>query len=95
MAGTKILAGAAEFFYAARVADVGVLNDQVRRLVFFVLGAGVVEVGELVEGKLAVALGGAEQMSFVAAIGGQFARASSCAGIRQWMDSGRAGRVRR
>ena len=53
---TEILARAAEFFHAARVADVGVVNDQVRGLVFFVLRAGVVEVGELVEGQLAVAL---------------------------------------
>ena len=69
----EILARIAEFFYAARVADVGIVNDQVRRLVFFVLGAGVVEVGELVEGQLAIAFGGAEQIGFIAAIRGQFA----------------------
>ena len=31
------LAGVAEFLHAARVADVGVVNDQVRGLIFFVL----------------------------------------------------------
>src|SRR6266404_5037532 len=42
--GAEILARVAEFFYAARIADVGVVNDQVRGLVLFVLGAGVIEV---------------------------------------------------
>src|ERR1022692_3213021 len=58
--GAEILAGTAEFLHAARVANTRVVDNQVRGLVFFVLGAGVVEVGELVEGKFAVALGGAE-----------------------------------
>ena len=69
---TEILARIAEFLYAARVADVGVVNDQMRRLVLFVLRAGVVEVGQLVEGQLAIAFGRAEQMGFVAAVRGQF-----------------------
>src|ERR1700722_3451004 len=56
--GTEILTGAAEFFHAARVANICVVNDQVRGLVFFVLGARVVEVGELIESKLAVTFGG-------------------------------------
>ena len=47
---TEILARAAEFFYAARVANVGVVNDQVRGLVLFMLGAGMIEIGELVKG---------------------------------------------
>jgi len=42
-----------------------------RWLVFFVLGAGVVEVGELVEGKLAVTFGIAEEMLFRAAVDGE------------------------
>ena len=92
---TEILARAAEFFHAARVADVGVVNDQVRGLVFFVLGAGVIEVGELVERQLAIALGRTDEMGFVAAVGGQARQASSCAGIRRSRDSGCAGRVRR
>ena len=68
----EILARAAKFFYAARVANVGIVNHEVRGLVFFVLCAGVVEVGELVKGQLAVAFGGTEKMGFVTAIGGQF-----------------------
>src|ERR1700690_3219416 len=48
--GGEILAGTAEFLHAALVADVRIVNDEVRRLIFFVLGAGVVEIGELVEG---------------------------------------------
>src|SRR5882762_8985914 len=66
--GAEVGAGVAEFFGAARVADVGVLDDEVRWLVFLVLGAGVVEVGELVEGELAVAFGVAEQMLFGTAV---------------------------
>ena len=48
------------------------MDDQVRGLIFFVLGARVIEVGELVEGEFAVALRCAEQMSFGAAIRRQF-----------------------
>ncbi len=58
--GTEILARVAIFFHAAGVANVCVVNDQVRRLIFFVLGARVVEVGELVESKFAIAFGGTE-----------------------------------
>ena len=68
--GTEILAGTAEFLDAPLVADVGILDDQMRRLIFFVFGAGVVEVGELVDHELAVALGRPEQMGFGAAVGG-------------------------
>src|SRR6266849_2416667 len=53
--GAEILARVAEFFYAARIADVGVVNDEMSGLVLFMLGAGVVEVGELVESQFAVA----------------------------------------
>ena len=43
-----------------------------RGLIFFVLGAGMIEVGEFVESELAIALGGAEHVRFRASIGGQF-----------------------
>src|SRR5580692_2443223 len=45
-----------------------------RRLIFFMLGARVIQVGELVEGELAVALDGAKQVRFVASIGGQLGK---------------------
>src|SRR5579864_1644526 len=57
---TEILAGAAVLLHTTRVTDVGVVDDQVRGLVFLMLGAGVVKVGEFVERKLAVAFGRAE-----------------------------------
>src|SRR6476646_10817430 len=44
------------------------MDDQVRRLIFFMPGAGVVEIGQLVERKFAVALGFAEQVSALAAV---------------------------
>src|SRR6266853_4338369 len=69
----EILARVAEFFYAARIADVGVVNDEMSGLVLFMLGAGVVEVGELVESQFAVAFGRTDQASAVAALRGQFA----------------------
>jgi hypothetical protein len=68
----EILAGAAEFFYAARVANVSVVNHQVSRLVFFMPSARVVEVGKFVESKLAITLGGTDQMSFGAAVRRKF-----------------------
>src|SRR5712691_9956692 len=42
-----------------------------RRLIFFMLGAGMIEVGEFVEGKLAIALCRAKQVCFRAAVGGE------------------------
>lgn len=45
----EVLAGVAILDCAARVADVGVVNDQMNGLIFFVLGAGMIDVGELVE----------------------------------------------
>src|SRR5690242_15060121 len=72
--GTEVLAGAAEFLDAALLADVGVVNDKMSRLVFFVAGSGVVEIGELIEGELAVALGRPEQVGFRSAVGGQIAQ---------------------
>jgi len=51
--GAKCVQGL-RILWATRVANVGVMDHEMRWLVFFVLGAGVVEVGELVEGELAV-----------------------------------------
>ena len=66
-----------------------------RRLIFFVLGAGVIEVGEFVESKFAVAFGRAEQMRFRAAIGGQVGELLHVLVARHARDSGCAGRGRR
>jgi hypothetical protein len=52
----EVLARAAELFNAALIANVGVLDDQMRGLIFFMLRAGIIKVGELVEGELAIAL---------------------------------------
>ena len=73
----EILAGAAEFFHASFIADVGIVDDQVCGLVFFMLGAGVIEVGELVEGELAIALRRTDQVGFRAAIGGKSSQQAS------------------
>src|ERR1700733_1037445 len=59
--GTEVLARAAEFFHATRVADVGVVDHQMRWLIFFVLRSGVIKVGQLIECELAVPFGGTEQ----------------------------------
>ena len=37
--GAEVLARVAEFLYAALIADVGVVDDEVRGLIFFVLRA--------------------------------------------------------
>jgi hypothetical protein len=58
--GTEILAGAAELFYATGIADVGVVNKKVGGLIVFVFCAGMIEVGEFVEGELAIAFGGTD-----------------------------------
>ena len=50
------------------------MNDKVRRLIFFMLGARMIKVGELIESKLAIAFRRAEQMSFVAAVRGQLGK---------------------
>src|SRR5579859_7492909 len=54
--GAEILAGAAEFLHTTLVANVSVVNDQVRRLVFFVLRARVIQIGQLIECQLAITL---------------------------------------
>ena len=65
---TEVLAGAAEFFYAALVADIRVVNDEVRGLIFFMLRARVVEIGQFVESEFAVALCRPKDVGFRAAI---------------------------
>ena len=52
-----MLARAAVFANAARVADIGIAIDQVRRLIFFVLRPRMIKIRELVEGEFAIALG--------------------------------------
>src|SRR5580704_16476853 len=52
--GTKILAGVAVFADAAVDADIRFENDQVAGLIFLMARAGMVDVGEAVEGELAV-----------------------------------------
>src|SRR5581483_5955835 len=69
---TKILARAAEFSNAALLTDVGVVDDEMRRLIFLVLGAGVIEVSQFVEGQLAVTFKWTEKVGLIAAVGGQF-----------------------
>src|SRR5208282_691024 len=68
----EILAGAGKLFQATIVADVSVFNQQMSGLIVFVLRAGMVEVGELVEGELTIAFGGAEQVGLGASVGRQF-----------------------
>ena len=46
---TEMLAGISVFDRAARIADVGVVNDKMRGLVVVVLGSGVIDISELVE----------------------------------------------
>src|SRR5215472_2327273 len=53
---TEVLARIAVLMHTSFIADVDVVNDQVRRLVLFVLRRGVIDVGQLVEGELPVAL---------------------------------------
>src|SRR5262249_48909932 len=65
---TEILAGIAILLHAASVADVGIGNDQVGRLIFFMLGAGVVKVCELVKGQFAVAFGFADDLRAFSAV---------------------------
>src|SRR6185437_8194774 len=61
----EVLAGIAELSDASGVADVGVMNHQVRWLIFFMLGAGMVKIGQLVERQFAVALRFAKQAGFL------------------------------
>ena len=93
--GTEILAGVAKLRHASFIANVGVVNHQVRRLVFFMLGARVIDVGQLVERQLAVALGSVDHVRFRATVGEATGKAASCAhGPRDWCNAP-ATRVRR
>jgi len=85
----------AEFLGAARVADVGVVDDEVSRLVFLVLGTGMVKIGELIEGKLAVAFGIAEEMRFGAAVDVERGQFGAGFRVRSARGSVREGRGRR
>src|SRR5207237_4692077 len=71
---TEMLAWTTEFFDAAAVAHIGVANHQVRGLVFFMPGAGMIEVGKFVECKFAIALKWTDQMSFRATVSGQLSQ---------------------
>src|SRR5271165_6819816 len=51
----EVLARIAEFLHATLIANVRVTDDQVPRLIFLMLRAGVIDVGELVESELTVA----------------------------------------
>lgn len=57
---TEIRARIAELFRASRTADIGVVDDEMRRLIFFVLRTGVIEIGKFIEGEFSIAAGGAE-----------------------------------
>jgi hypothetical protein len=67
----EILARAPEFLYAACIANVSVLNEQVSRLVIFVLRPRMIEVGEFVESEFAVAFGWTDQVGLCTSIGVQ------------------------
>src|SRR5476649_2943018 len=68
---TEVLARIAVFGDAFGVADVCVVYDQMRRLVLFMFGAGVVEICQLVKRKFAIALGFADELCARSAIGGK------------------------
>ena len=53
--GTKILAGISVLAHAAVAANIRVEHEQVAGLIFFVARAGMIDVGEAIEGELAVA----------------------------------------
>src|SRR6267154_3431548 len=67
--GTEILAGTAILLHAALVANVRIVNDEMRRLILFVLGTRMIKVGELVENELAIVPRRSQQVGFIAAIG--------------------------
>src|SRR5439155_3276389 len=64
----EVLARTAVFADAPRLANVRVVDDQVRGLILFMLRAGMVEVSEFVECQLAITLCVTEKMGFRAAI---------------------------
>ena len=54
--GTKVLAGVAVFADAAVTANIGLENNQVAGLIFFVARSGMIDVCQAVKGEFAVAL---------------------------------------
>ncbi len=83
---TEILARAAVFLHALCIADIRIVDDEMRRLVLFVLRAGVIKIGQLVEREFAIPFCGAEQMGFGTAVRGEIGellhmRVSSFCGI--------------
>ena len=91
----EILARIAELGDAAFVADRSVVNDQVCGLVFFVLRARVIQIGQLIEGEFAIAFGGADDLRLRTAVGCEGGRDASCDDGQLRCCTGRAGRVRR
>ena len=69
---TEVLAGVAVLSDAAGVADVSVVNHEMRWLIFLMFGAGVIKVRKLVESYAAIAFGRAKQVLARSAIRGQF-----------------------
>jgi len=47
------------------------VDDQVRRLIFFVLGTRMIKISEFVEGELAVAFGSADDLRLRPTVGGR------------------------
>ena len=66
-----MLAWAPEFLYATGIADIRIVNDQMRRLIFFVLRPRVVQIGQLVEGQLAITFRWTDQLRVGSPICGQ------------------------
>src|SRR5438046_504594 len=60
--GTEVLARIAVLDSTACVADVSVMDDEVHRLIVIVLSARMIDIGELIEGELAITLDGAEHV---------------------------------
>src|SRR5579859_1072176 len=57
-----MLAGIAEFHRAARVANIGVVNHQMDRLIVVVLCAGVIDIGQFVERELTISFNWTEHV---------------------------------
>src|SRR5258708_29681556 len=68
--GAEVLAGAAKLFHAPVVTAIGVVNQQMRRLIFFMLGPGMLKVGAFVESELTVALRPTKHACFRTSVGG-------------------------
>ena len=65
----KIAAGIAILGDASGVADIGIVNHQMSRLIFLMFGAGMIKIGELVESNSAITFGEAKQLCATIAIG--------------------------